>query len=403
MFERFGYRRKSAFFGLLLLFSIFGLFFPSLLFWGKKIGHPKSLTKEIESTKSLTDEELKLRIGQMIMVGFRGTEVKENSKIVEAIKNLGLGGVILFDFDLPSKSFPRNILNPEQTKKLISDLQSYSKIPLFVAVDAEGGKINRLKPEYGFLSIPSHKELGMKNDLEFTKGIVLKLAQQLKNLGFNVNFAPVVDLDLNPENPVIGKLNRAFSSDPEKVFLQAEVFLQGQNQNNIISVVKHFPGHGSSFQDSHLEMVDVTNTYQEKELIPYKKLKEKGLLRAVMVGHIFNKRIDKDYPATLSPYFLNDILRKEIGFDGLIFSDDLQMDAISKYFGIEEATIRAINAGIDVLLFSNNTKLGYDENLPFKIHGVIFQALKEKRIPVERIIQSSDRILEIKKTIFKNH
>lgn len=401
----FHYKKRIIFGRLLLLFSlIFGLFLLSFTssLKEKKI-EPKSYLDDKEfsdSDKELTDEELKLRIGQMLMFGFRGTEVKKNSKIVKAIENLGLGGVILFDFDVPSKSFPRNILNHEQTKKLIFDLQSYSKIPLFVAVDAEGGKINRLKPEYGFLDVPSHRELGIKNDPEFTKSMALKLAQQLKDLGFNLNFAPVVDLNLNPKNPIIGKLGRSFSSDPEKVSLQAEAFIKSQDQHNIISVVKHFPGHGSSFQDSHLGMVDVTNTYQEKELIPYKKLEAKGLLKIVIVGHIFNEKIDKNYPATLSSKFLNDILRKEIGFDGLIFSDDLQMGAIVKHFGIEDSTIRAINAGIDVLLFSNNTPSGYDEELPFKIHEIIFQAVKDGKIPPKRIIQASNRIFEIKKSFF---
>lgn len=312
-----GHKRKFTFLKVWFLFLLSVLSTLSLVF---------SPDKNIIQTRLLGEEELKLRIGQMIIVGFRGTEVNKNSKIVRAIENLDLGGVILFDFDIPPKIFPRNILNPDQVRKLISDLQGYSRIPLFVAVDVEGGRVNRLKKEYGFLDIPSHKELGMKDDPEFTKSVVSKMAHQLNILGFNMNFAPVVDLNINQENPVIGKLDRSFSSDTERVFAQAEAFISAQDEHNIISVVKHFPGHGSSFQDSHTEMSDVTNSYQGKELIPYKKLSEKGLLKAVMVGHILNKKVDKDHPASLSPKFLNDILRRGIGFRGLILSDDLQIN-----------------------------------------------------------------------------
>jgi beta-N-acetylhexosaminidase len=331
------------------------------------------------------------------MVGFRGTSVSENSPIVQAIRELKLGGVILFDYDLPSNSFPRNILNPEQTKKLISDLQKFSSIPLFVAVDAEGGKINRLKENYGFLKIPSHEELGKINDLNFTKKEISKLSKQLKDLGFNLNFAPVVDLNLNPQNPIIGKLGRSCSFDPHIVSSQAKAFIEAHIENGISPVVKHFPGHGSSFSDSHLQMVDVTNTWKREELIPYEKLNNENLLFGVMVGHILNQKVDKDYPATLSSKWLQEVLRKEIGFKGVIISDDLQMGAIKKYYSFNEAIIKAINAGCDLLLFSNNTKEGYDENLPYKAFYIIYQGVKEGKISKERIYEASKRILNLKR------
>jgi len=355
-----------------------------------------SLSKNQNLQKIVKEEDLKEKIGQMIIVGFRGTSVSENSPIVKAIQELKLGGVILFDYDVPSSSFPRNILNPEQTKKLITDLQKFSPIPLFIAVDAEGGKINRLKEKYGFLKIYSHEELGKINNPETTKKEILRLSEELKDLGFNINFAPVVDLNINPQNPIIGKLGRSFSSDPEIVFQQAKAFIGAHIQNGIIPVVKHFPGHGSSFSDSHLGMVDVTKTWKEDELIPYRKLEKENLLFGVMVGHIFNKNIDEDYPATLSAKFLQGILRKEIGFEGVIISDDLQMGAIKKYYTLENAIIKAINAGCDILVFSNNVE-EYDEDLPYKVFDIIFQAAKEGKIPKERIFESSERILNLKK------
>jgi beta-N-acetylhexosaminidase len=355
-----------------------------------------SLSKNQNPQKIVKEEDLKEKIGQMIIVGFRGTSVSENSPIIKAIQELKLGGVILFDYDVPSNSFPRNILNPEQTKKLITDLQKFSPIPLFIAVDAEGGKINRLKEKYGFLKIHSHEELGKINNPEITKKEILRLSEKLKDLGFNINFAPVVDLNINPQNQIIGKLGRSFSSDPEIVFQQAKAFIEAHIQNGIIPVVKHFPGHGSSFSDSHLGMVDVTKTWKEDELIPYRKLEKENLLFGVMVGHIFNKNIDEDYPATLSAKFLQGILRKEIGFEGVIISDDLQMGAIKKYYTFENAIIKAINAGCDILVFSNNVE-EYDEELPYKVFDIIFQAAKEGKIPKERIFESSERILNLKK------
>lgn len=379
-----------------LIISI--IFILSAIFVYKRIQIYEFSQEPKENEKVFDKEkELKERIGQMIMVGFRGTEISEDSYIVKVIRDVKIGGVILFDFDIPSKSFPRNILNPEQTKKLIFDLQSYSATPLFLAVDVEGGKINRLKPEYGFSDFLSPKKLGEIGDTETTKKEATKLSQELKNLGFNMNLAPVVDVNINPDNPIIGALGRSFSSDPKEVASHAQAFIEAHNQNNIITAAKHFPGHGSSLEDSHLGMVDVTETYKEEEIIPYKILQDKGLFNAVMTAHIFNRTIDKDYPATLSSIFLTDILRKEIGFKGIIISDDMQMEAITKYYGIEEATIKAINSGGDIVLFSNNSQSGYDEELPYKVQEIIYQAVKNGKIPEERIIESSNRIYNLKR------
>jgi len=390
----FGYKNNIKIIFLIILI----IFILSAVFIYKRIQIYEFSQEPKENEEALDKEkELKERIGQMIMVGFRGTEISKDSYIVKTIKDIKIGGVILFDFDIPSKSFPRNILNPEQTKKLISDLQGYSFTSLFVAVDAEGGKINRLKPEYGFSDFLSPKELGEIEDYEITKKETLKLSQELKNLGFNMNLAPVVDVNINPNNPIIGALGRSFSSDPQEVALHAQAFIEAHNQNNVISVAKHFPGHGSSLGNSHLGMVDVTETYNEEEIIPYKMLQEKGLLNVVMTAHIFNRKIDENYPATLSGIFLRDILRKEIGFKGIIISDDMQMEAIAKYYGIKEAVIKAINSGCDVILFSNNSPLGFDEELPYKVQEIIYQAVKNGKISEERIIESSNRIYNLKR------
>lgn len=339
---------------------------------------------------SETDEELKERIGQMMIVGFKGTEISEDSHIVKVIRDVKVGGLVLYQ---------RNISNPEQVKKLIFGLQHYSSTPLFIVTNVEGGRINRLKPECGFSDFPSAKELGKIQDYEFTKQEALRLSQQLKDLGFNINFALVVDVDINPQNPIIGALDRSFSADPYEVALHAQAFIEAHCQNGIIVVVKHFPGHGSSEKDSHLGMVDVTDTYKEEELIPYKALQEKGLLNAVMTAHIVNRKVDKYYPATLSSVFLQNILRDQIGFQGVIISDDIEMGAIAKYYSFRDSLIKAINAGCDIILVSNNSLSKFDSQLPYKIRNIIYQAVKQGKIPEQRIIESSNRVYELKKRL----
>ncbi len=341
----------------------------------------------------INDKDIKDKIGQMIMIGFRGTIAVEESEIVKIIKEVKIGGVSLSDWDIPSDSFPRNIIDPQQTEKLISDLQKFSDIPLFVAVDVEGGNVNRLKPKYGFKSILSAEKMAKNNK---TDAESKKIAEELNNLGFNMNFAPVVDLNINPSNPIIGAIERSFSLDSEEVINNARVFITNLKEKNIISVVKHFPGHGSSAGDTHLGVTDVTDTYKEEELIPYQKLNEEGLISAVMTAHIINKNVDEDNPATLSEKFLQDILRNQIGFKGVIISDDMQMGAISGY-SLEDAVVSAINAGCDIIYAFNNIADGYDKDIAYEIRDIIFNAMKDGRIKESRIIEAYNRIINLKK------
>ncbi|MFA6337055.1 MAG: glycoside hydrolase family 3 protein [Candidatus Paceibacterota bacterium] len=348
------------------------------------------------NSKEDKDDVLKKKIGQMLIVGFRGSKIAEKSTIGGQIESLNLGGVILFDYDNPSKSFPMNIINPEQTKTLISGLQSFSDVPLFVSIDAEGGLINRLKEKYGFTDFPSAQYLGEKNDPALTEQTANDLGRELKNLGFNLNFAPDADVNINPDNPVIGKLERSFSNDPEKTAKQAIAFIKGLHKNDIISAIKHFPGHGSSKNDSHLGLTDVTKTYRQEELIPFQRIIEQGYADMVMTAHIMNKTVDENYPATLSPLFLQDILRKQLGFQGVIISDDMQMGAIAKNYGFQESVIKSINAGCDVLILSNNND-NYDKDIAPKARDIIFEAVKNGEIKEETINNSYLRIMNLKK------
>lgn len=359
----------------------------------------KSEIKESAEVKTgLSDDQLKEQIGQMIMVGFRGTEAIKDSEIYKIIKDVKIGGVSLTDYDVPTKTYGRNIVDAAQTKRLISDLQSYSDTPLLVAVDAEGGNVNRLKEKYGFSSILSAAKMGKDETLVTTQVESLKIVKELKELGFNMNLAPVVDVNINSSNPVIGALGRSFSSDASQVFYNARVFIQNHLNSNIIAVAKHFPGHGSSTTDTHLGLTDITNTYQEeKEQSPYQKLNDEGLLSVVMTAHIMDRNIDSNYPATLSSIFLQGILREKIGFKGVIVTDDMQMAAISDNYGFEDSIISAINAGADIIYFFNNTSAGYDSDMAYKVKDAIFNAVKDGKIKEERITESYNRIISLKK------
>ena len=349
----------------------------------------------IEGQISREIPSLDAQIGQMLMVGFRGIVLDEDALFLTVLQETKLGGVILFDYDVPSQSFPRNIVSFEQTQALIRQLQSSAPTPLLVAIDAEGGRINRLKPKYGFLDIPSARILG-KASLEQCRIQYRDLADQLHRLGINLNLAPVVDLDLNPENPVIGSLERSFSPSPEIVSQRAAAFIDSHHSSGIITSLKHFPGHGSSRNDSHLGLTDVTSTFQDIELQPFQNLIRSQKADTIMTAHIMHRDLDSRYPATLSPAILKDLLRKKMGFQGVIISDDMQMGAISRHFGFKEALVQAVLAGCDILAIANNSQV-YDEQAAVKAHRALKQAVLENRIPHSRISASYTRIMALKK------
>ncbi|MDD5750606.1 MAG: glycoside hydrolase family 3 protein [Candidatus Pacebacteria bacterium] len=345
--------------------------------------------------KELLTPGLREKIGQMLVIGFRGTDLSQASFISGALDDLKPGGVILFDFDVPSQSFPRNIVNSEQVKKLIADLQSGSSVPLFVAVDAEGGAVNRLKSKYGFIDVPSAQQMG-KESADNTRLQGETLGKELAYLGFNLDFAPVVDVNVNPQNPVIGKIGRSFSIEPQAVIEHAAAFIKGLEKYQIITSIKHFPGHGSSASDSHKGITDITESYKAPELWPFQELIKSGLAETVMVGHLVNKNIDSEFPATLSKIFINKILKQDLGFDGVVVCDDLQMGAITQNYGLEEAAVRMVAAGCDLLIISNNVGV-YDETAPYKARDAILRAVESGGISKDSIEASFIKIENLKK------
>ncbi len=343
-----------------------------------------------------SDAILKHKIAQMLIVGFNGQDLSPSNPIYSDIKDLGIGGVILFsrNADITKPKLTKNIKDPEQLKKLTGDLQKISDIPLFVAIDQEGGLVSRLSPSYFVVSIYSARDLGVKNDPDLTRKEAEKTAKTLKEMGINLNFVPCVDLEINKKSRVIAGLRRSYSDDPKVVISQARAVIEGHNSYGILTTLKHFPGHGSAEGDTHQGFVDVTKTYDKKELLPYKTLISEGLVNGVLVAHVYDKNIDSEFPASLSKKAIEGTLRSNLGFKGLVFTDDIQMDAIKTNFTYQETLKNAINAGNDVIVIGNN--LHYDPGIAKKSVEIIYGLVKSGEIPQDRIDEAYNRIMEYK-------
>lgn len=334
-----------------------------------------------------SDIHLKKMIGHMLIVGFPNQTVDENSTIIKDIHKYELGGVILFDIFYSDRSKQKNISSPKQLAKLTSQLQSLSAHRLLISVDQEGGRVARLKPDYGFSKFPSAKEVS-QTSFSDAKKTYAQMSHMLKDNGFNCNFAPVVDLSINPKNKVIVGLERSFGKSNKSVISYAQIQIKEQKKLGIISVLKHFPGHGSSLGDSHLGFVDITDTWSEKELEPYQSLIATNHIDMIMTAHVFNEKLDSKYPATLSHNVNTTLLRDKMQYKGVVVSDDLQMKAISKHYTLKETVTLAINAGVDILLFGN--QLGNQDTE--ELVETIFREVKNGSISYERIIESNKRI-----------
>ncbi len=358
-----------------------------LLLSNRPLDPPKSIVN------GGTLDSLDLKIGQMILMGINDCKTLDSNQIQlkYEIANGYLGGLILFE---------KNIAKTEsyvQLKKLISDLKSHASMPLIISIDEEGGKVHRLKEKYGFVRMPSAAYMGRLNNLDSTYFYYNRLAAELKDLGINFNFAPVVDLAINIENKVIFKFDRSFSVSPSAVSKHAIACIKAHHNNGVQTILKHFPGHGSSTSDSHLGIVDVSNTWQKEELLPYHTILKKGYCDAIMTAHIINRNWDTAFlPATLSQKVIGQMLRSDLGYKGVVFSDDMQMNAISKEYGFENAIEMAINAGVDILIFGNNVHTDEAPATATQIHQIIKKLVLVGRISPQRIEESYDRIVKLK-------
>lgn len=343
------------------------------------------------------------KIGQMLIMGFNGCEIEPSSPVVKWLKDDVIGGVLLFDVDWVSKSSGKNLKTREQIKRLTNQLNHYAdladanaeKLPLFIAVDYEGGTVDRLANVDGCMKTMKACDQALLSD-EMLHMEAEKMAETLRELGFNLNFAPVVDLNLNQQLGIIGNKGRSFSTYPDEVIRAAKQFVNAFTNYGITCAYKHFPGHGSASGDTHQGFVDVTDSYETRELFPYTALlKELKLPGMVMTAHVINRHLDEaGLPATLSYPILTELLRQQIGFEGVIVSDDLQMQAISDHHPLDEVLSLTINAGADMLVFANQLGSITATEVVDRIEALVTSGAIER----SRIEEAYSRISRLKKT-----
>lgn len=330
------------------------------------------------------------------MVGFHGTSKDDPwvQGLTDEIVDGRVGGLIFFR---------HNFESVRQAEELVGYFAGLStEYPLFLAVDQEGGQVQRLGSKLGFPSFESPRTIACSYTAAEARDYYRTLAEVLRSTHLNLNFAPCVDLDHEPPCPVIGGLGRSFDADPRVVTEYAESCLEAFRDAGVIGCLKHFPGHGSAQGDTHEGLVDITGVWREEELEPYRALVAKRIPMGVMTSHLVHRTIDPDHPATLSRTWL-DKLRKELGFDGVIFSDDLYMGAIVKNFGLEDAVVRALEAGVDQVIVSNNplAAKGVEGMAPAletidAIHRTIAQGIDTGRIPGTRVEEGFARVTALK-------
>ena len=290
-------------------------------------------------------DDIRRAAGQKLLVGFPGSPDAAPTTIQSALHD-GLGGVILFS---------RNVTEIDQFVALTTSVATAvasNQPPPFVAVDQEGGRVVRLRAPLS--AIPPMRQVGQMDDPEFTQALSGVMARELKAVGVNLNFAPVIDVDTCSDNPVIG--DRSFSSDPQQVARHGQAFVSGHLQNGVLPCPKHFPGHGDTSTDSHLVLPTLLHDLkrlQDVELEPYRALCQHDL-PILMTAHVLFERIDSEHPATLSRFFVHDLLQNQLGYQGLVITDCLEMKAVSERYSIEEMVELGLAAGVDMFLISRN-------------------------------------------------
>lgn len=331
----------------------------------------------------------------MLILGFDGTHIDAESQVSHWLSEEDLGGVLLFDYDVINQRQGKNLDTQEQIQELIQHIKQFGKHPI-IAVDYEGGAVDRLRYVEASVLTKTPEIMAQLSETERKKEFA-KMADYLCQLGFNLNFAPVVDLHLEEKEGIIGKLGRSFSADPEKMAEIAGEFIEIFAQKRIASCYKHFPGHGSATGDTHHGFVDVTETFANKELIPYTFTSGSAQPAMVMTAHVINRNLDPSgLPATLSYPVLTGLLRRELGFKGIIVSDDLQMQAIAHHYSLEESLRLTINAGADMLIFANQLAT---ITAP-EVINVVEALVKSGAILESRIEEAYGRVIALKQVLY---
>lgn len=330
-----------------------------------------------EKIKAMSLEE---KIGQLFIVGFEGKDI--NDDVISYLEDLKVSGFILFK---------RNIDDEYQTTQLLNNVKlanSNNDFPLFLAIDEEGGKVSRLPNS--FVKLPEAMKVGNMNDSNIAYRFGKILGERVKSLGFNMNFAPVLDINSNPQNPVIG--NRAFGINVENVINSGVQVMLGIEATNIIPAIKHFPGHGDTAVDSHINLPIVNKTIEELknfELLPFKEAIDRNA-DMVMVAHILYPKIDNLYPATMSTKIIQGVLREDWCYEGLVVSDDMTMGAIMENYSLEEGVLSFFKAGGDIALICHGR-----DNPRIVIESII-KSVDEGDLPEEQIDGKVYRILKLK-------
>lgn len=338
------------------------------------------------------DAILRNMIGQMVLVGFVGDKVEDDGfqTVLQQAADGEIGGVIYLR---------RNIRSLRAVTKLNEVLQSVSQLPLFIAIDQEGGRIERLTSDIGFAELPSAASVARSVKPAEASKLYGEMAGGLSAIGINLNLGPVVDLNVNPDNPIIGRLGRSFSKDGETVATYARSFIAAHRAHGVLTSLKHFPGHGSSVADTHKGTADVSQTWSERELGPYQALIDSGDADMIMSAHVVNRTIPgaEDTPASLSAATLTDLLREKMKFKGVVISDDLQMGAIIKTRSLDDTVRQAVLAGNDVLVFANDKHP--DPTIPERISEYLLKEARANPAILSRIQQSYLRISRLKTSI----
>ena len=342
-------------------------------------------------------ETLERMAGQMIVVGFRGDDAGDTSvKAVAAeIASGDLGGIMYLKTNVKSL---KAVQSMNQAFRAASP-----DLPPFIALDQEGGAVERLTVDVGFPETPTAASIAANDSPAQAKAAYARMAAGIKSEGFTVNFGPVADLNVNPKNPIIAKFGRSFGKDAGTVASYDEAFIEAHHEAGLLTSLKHFPGHGSSAADSHEGFVDISKNWSKAELDPYKTLFNAGYADFVMVGHLYHSGYAGSgpvrLPASLSPEWIGGVLRGQLQFKGVVISDDLEMGAIRKQFDLHDTVVKAVNAGVDVLLFSNTA--AYSPDLADQVRAILVTEGEADQAFRAKIETSYSRIVELKGRIGK--
>jgi len=349
-----------------------------------------ALTWENPTDNFLRDSSLSAIVGQMIMVGFVGTNSRSAGfrDVIHDLEQQTIGGVLFLR---------QNIVSTAELRTMIEEIRRCAcRLAPFIAIDAEGGVVDPVGAEYGYGHTDSPAEIGRGSE-EQAREQYGALAQKLDDLGFNMNLAPVVDLNLQPDNPIIGRRGRSYSSSALTVTRFAEILIKEHRARDILTVAKHFPGHGSSLADSHKVVTDVSQSWSSEELEPYRNLIKDRLADAIMIGHLVNNQRWGGVATQEGSTAISQILRKELGFTGVAISDDLTMKGVGcetrEFADVVES---AVKAGVDLLLIANPIPGKPDVDIGDYVNSALVAGVSSGAVEFSAIERASRRVLALK-------